>query len=39
MADLCERLVRWGIHPEATVTHRFKLEDAAEAYRVADSTP
>ena len=25
MADLCERLVRWGLHPEATVTHRFKL--------------
>ncbi len=36
MADLCERLVRWNLHPEVTVTHRFGLEDAAEAYRVAD---
>jgi len=36
MAALCERLVRWGLHPEVTVTHRFQLGDAAEAYRVAD---
>jgi threonine dehydrogenase-like Zn-dependent dehydrogenase len=36
MAELAERLARWDLHPEATVTHRFGLADAAEAYRVAD---
>lgn len=36
MAELAERLARWNVHPEATVTHRFGLADAAEAYRVAD---
>lgn len=32
MEELVERLVRWGIHPEALVTHRFPLERAGEAY-------
>jgi len=32
MEDLVERLVRWGIHPEDLVTHRFPLEQAGEAY-------
>jgi threonine dehydrogenase-like Zn-dependent dehydrogenase len=36
MAELVERLSRWGIHPEKTVTHRFTLDEAAEAYDVAD---
>jgi threonine dehydrogenase-like Zn-dependent dehydrogenase len=36
MAELAERLVRWNLHPEATVTHRFELAEAAEAYRIAD---
>ncbi|MGC4106664.1 MAG: zinc-binding dehydrogenase [Thermomicrobiales bacterium] len=36
MEELAEHLVRWGIHPERIVSHRFGLEDAAEAYRVAD---
>ena len=36
MAELTERLARWGIHPEATVTHRFPLARADEAYRIAD---
>ena len=36
MAQLTERLSRWDLHPEKTVTHRFRLEDAAEAYRIAD---
>jgi diketogulonate reductase-like aldo/keto reductase len=31
-----ERLARWKLHPEVTVTHRFPLQRAAEAYRVAD---
>jgi len=34
MEDLVERLVRWGIHPEDLVTHRFPLEKAGEAYRL-----
>jgi threonine dehydrogenase-like Zn-dependent dehydrogenase len=36
MAELIERLVRWEIHPDRIVTHRFPLERASEAYRVAD---
>ena len=32
MEELVERLVRWGIHPEKLVTHRFTLDRAAEAY-------
>ena len=36
MAELVERLSRWGIHPELTVTHQFTLDQAAEAYDVAD---
>ena len=27
-----ERLVRWGIHPEDLITHRFPLRDADKAY-------
>ncbi|MBV9489030.1 MAG: zinc-binding dehydrogenase [Verrucomicrobia bacterium] len=36
MADLADRLSRWDLHPEETVTHRFTLEQAPEAYRVMD---
>jgi threonine dehydrogenase-like Zn-dependent dehydrogenase len=36
MSELTERLARWNIHPEITVTHEFPLEKAAEAYDVAD---
>jgi threonine dehydrogenase-like Zn-dependent dehydrogenase len=36
MAELMDRLVRWGLHPEDTVTDRFPLEQAAEAYALAD---
>lgn len=32
MEDLVERLVRWNIHPEDLVTHRFPLERSDEAY-------
>lgn len=32
MEELVERIVRWGIHPEDLVTHRFMLEQAADAY-------
>jgi threonine dehydrogenase-like Zn-dependent dehydrogenase len=34
MEDLVERLVRWGIHPDSLVTHRFPLEKAGDAYRL-----
>jgi threonine dehydrogenase-like Zn-dependent dehydrogenase len=36
MADLLEHLVRWNLHPERIVTHRFRLDQADEAYRTAD---
>jgi threonine dehydrogenase-like Zn-dependent dehydrogenase len=36
MAELLEHLTRWGLHPERTVTHRFPLNEAGEAYRTAD---
>jgi threonine dehydrogenase-like Zn-dependent dehydrogenase len=32
MEELVERLVRWNIHPEELVTHRYPLEKADEAY-------
>jgi threonine dehydrogenase-like Zn-dependent dehydrogenase len=34
MEELVSRLVRWGIHPEELVTHRFSLDQADEAYRL-----
>jgi len=36
MEDLVERLVRWNIHPERIVTHRFSLDESAEAFRLMD---
>ena len=33
MQELVEKLVRWQIHPEALVTHRYALADVGEAYR------
>ena len=32
MEEIVERLVRWNIHPEDLVTHRFTLDKAADAY-------
>jgi len=32
MEELVERLVRWKLHPERLITHRFPLEKASEAY-------
>ncbi len=37
MEDLVERLVQWELHPEMTVSHRFALNDAEEAYHIADA--
>lgn len=34
MEELVERLVRWNIHPEDLVTHRFTLDKADEAYEL-----
>lgn len=36
MEDLVERLSRWNLHPDKTVTHRFTLDQAAQAYEIAD---
>ncbi len=37
MSDLLANLVRWGVRPDRTVTHRFGLDAADEAYRLADA--
>jgi threonine dehydrogenase-like Zn-dependent dehydrogenase len=37
MEDLVERIVRWKIHPEDLVTHRFPLDKADEAYALMSS--
>ncbi len=37
MEELVERLVRWGLHPEDLVTHRFTLDKADQAYALAAS--
>ena len=36
MEDLAGNLVRWNLRPEKIVTHRFTLDQAAEAYRTMD---
>jgi threonine dehydrogenase-like Zn-dependent dehydrogenase len=36
MAELLDRLDRWGLHPETIVTDRFPLADAVAAYALAD---
>lgn len=36
MEDLVEKLVEWNLKPEVIVSHRFPLNQAEEAYRVAD---
>jgi threonine dehydrogenase-like Zn-dependent dehydrogenase len=37
MEDLVEHLVRWGLHPEEMVTHRFSLNQGKEAYETFDT--
>jgi threonine dehydrogenase-like Zn-dependent dehydrogenase len=37
MEDLVDRLVRWRLHPDVTVTERFPLERTREAYELFDS--
>lgn len=36
LEELVERIDRWGMHPDATCTHRLALQDAAQAYDLAD---
>jgi threonine dehydrogenase-like Zn-dependent dehydrogenase len=36
MIDLVEQLVRWDLHPDRLVTHRFKLDQARDAYELFD---
>lgn len=36
MEELVEKLVEWDLRPERIASHRFTLDQAAEAYRVAD---
>jgi threonine dehydrogenase-like Zn-dependent dehydrogenase len=36
MEDLLDHLARWQLRPETVVTHRFRLDQADEAYRIAD---
>jgi threonine dehydrogenase-like Zn-dependent dehydrogenase len=38
MEDLLEHLVRWDLHPERTVTARFPLAEAGDAYALAASS-
>jgi threonine dehydrogenase-like Zn-dependent dehydrogenase len=37
MEELVELLVRWDLHPDRMVTHRFALDQAREAYETFDS--
>jgi threonine dehydrogenase-like Zn-dependent dehydrogenase len=37
MEALVEKLVEWKLRPDRIVSHRFSLDQAAEAYRVADA--
>lgn len=32
MEELVEKIVRWGIHPDTLITHKFPLENAGDAY-------
>lgn len=37
MQELVELLVRWTLHPDAMVTHRFSLEEGWKAYETFDT--
>ncbi len=37
MEELVEHLVRWNLHPDVLVTHRFTLDQAKEAYEIFDT--
>lgn len=37
MENLIELLVRWNLHPDVLVTHRFSLQEGREAYETFDT--
>ena len=37
MRELVERLPVWNLHPEVVVSHTFPIDQAAEAYALADA--
>ena len=37
MEDCVECTRRWGVHPHSTITHRFPLHRANEAYKLFSS--
>jgi threonine dehydrogenase-like Zn-dependent dehydrogenase len=37
MEELVELLVRWNLHPEVLVTHKFTLDQAKQAYELFDT--
>jgi threonine dehydrogenase-like Zn-dependent dehydrogenase len=37
MEELVEHLVRWNLHPDVLVTHRFTLDQARQAYEIFDT--
>lgn len=37
MEELLDLLIRWDLHPERLVTHRFGLDQAGQAYAAADA--
>jgi threonine dehydrogenase-like Zn-dependent dehydrogenase len=37
MEELVEHIVRWGIHPEDLITHRFTLDKVGDAYALMSS--
>ena len=37
MAELLDRLARWGLHPSVVVSDTFPLAQAEQAYRTADA--
>lgn len=37
MEELIERLVRWQLHPEDLVTHKFTLAEVGDAYALVAS--
>lgn len=37
MMELVERLVRWNLHPSDLITHRFALDNVADAYKIMSS--
>lgn len=34
--QLCEDLVKWQLHPDVLISHKFKIADAAKAYDIFD---